>query len=670
MMRYILTICFLSILLSAGAQYNMPKSGEHYFYLDAQCQACKVNQTTGVQDLYVISDNFYSGRLDDQLIEVYVNAFKAKLYREYDNPAPLIKNVVLRKLDSESGILDSREHFFQKYKDKNYGTDILTFEPPTPIIENRIEDYLKLVEAFGFSGSVLVAEKGNIIHENAYGWALPEYQVKNNPAVVFNIGSVAKSFTAHAILYLIQEGKLSLSTSLAEIFDEVPADKSAVTVRQLLMHTSGYKRNVLSLDEEVNSFDLAREKILRQDLTFRPGEKYNYSNAGYQLLGLIVEAISGKPVDVFLKEQLFEPNGIEGIGFFHDLPGDAVPADAMNEWSSTGFQAFAERNYANLASTGIAAGTRGIYEWFTYLQSDRDVYRIMSAPTEDNLGLGFFHSNDHSRLFSTGDHGDYHALLSYDKESERLIIILSNVSLYNFGVHRNILAKEIDGILDGNAKSYFKTLPAKKIKPIEGSYKNDEFDLSITAINHQPKLILANQNTINYFHKPDSAQLASISMKRSVLQEVADFIREEKFDQLQNWMGAFYAKVIKEDYEYYVEEYGKLKDISIVGTVPLPWNSPNYQSLMIMTYGDKKIDFRIVWDNDNIYETLTETEHPEGMVLFLATDQDGHWVTYDFIKNIRNQLSFEYDKNKITDLLLPSDQWNGEAGTPHQLKRQ
>lgn len=127
---------------------------------------------------------------------------------------------------------------------------------------------------------------------------------------VFEIGSVSKQFAAASILLLAQDGKLSVDDSIGRFFTNLPAAWSGITVRHLLTHTSGLK-NYDGLD----GFELRQHltqaqfivRLAKEPLKFAPGEKWSYCNSGYNLLGYIVENVSGKNYWDFLRERIFAP---------------------------------------------------------------------------------------------------------------------------------------------------------------------------------------------------------------------------------------------------------------------------------------------------------------------------------------------------------------------------
>lgn len=166
--------------------------------------------------------------------------------------------------------------------------------------------------------SVLVAKDGRILFQRAYGLADVGNRVPVAPDTKFRIGSITKQFTAAAILRLYDEGKLSLHDPLEKFVPGFPR-ASEVTIHHLLTHTSG----IHSYTSKPDFITHATVGIRPEDLVnaikedpydFNPGERWEYNNSGYFLLGVIVEKVAQKSYGEFLREAFFEPLGMSDTG--------------------------------------------------------------------------------------------------------------------------------------------------------------------------------------------------------------------------------------------------------------------------------------------------------------------------------------------------------------------
>jgi CubicO group peptidase (beta-lactamase class C family) len=160
--------------------------------------------------------------------------------------------------------------------------------------------------------AVIVVRDGRVIFRKGYGLANVELGVPIEPDMVFRLGSITKQFTAVAILMLAEQGKLSLDDDLTKFLPDYPTKGQRITIEHLLTHTSGIK-NYTSLPEWLAIWrkDLTVKEIVDlfkdQPMDFAPGERWNYSNSGYILLGAIIEKVSGQTYQEFIEKNIFTP---------------------------------------------------------------------------------------------------------------------------------------------------------------------------------------------------------------------------------------------------------------------------------------------------------------------------------------------------------------------------
>lgn len=156
--------------------------------------------------------------------------------------------------------------------------------------------------------SIAVIKDGKPVIVKGYGFANLEHQVPVKPETIFQSGSVGKQFTAAAVMLLVEDGRIALDAKIDAYLGNVPDSWSGITVRHLLSHTSG-------LTDYPQSFDFRRDytedellKIAGQiPLAFAPGERWEYSNLGYMVLGVIIGKVTGKFYGEFLRERIFVP---------------------------------------------------------------------------------------------------------------------------------------------------------------------------------------------------------------------------------------------------------------------------------------------------------------------------------------------------------------------------
>ncbi len=238
---------------------------------------------------------------------------------------------------------------------------------------DRVASYLDTISQEGFSGSVLVAYKGELLSEG-YGESDRSKQVDNTVETVYDIGSITKQFTGAAILKLEMMEMLTLDKTLGDYFKEAPEDKKDITVHQLLTHSSGLIDWIGDDYDPISEADFVR-LVLGSDLLHEPGSKHHYSNLGYSLLSLIIEKVSGQSYEQFLSEKLFQPAGMKHTGY--SIPNWQGPTIAVGYRGESGMGKPNEQNwdggepYLHLKGNGgILSTVTDMYKWHQALLGD------------------------------------------------------------------------------------------------------------------------------------------------------------------------------------------------------------------------------------------------------------------------------------------------------------
>jgi len=215
-------------------------------------------------------------------------------------------------------------------RDKKPADDSLQYYPPTPkkLSKEDFRDYYRQLSAFfdtsllnkGFNGGILIAKEGEVLYEKYYGLTDLRKNDSLGPTTPLHIASTSKTFTATAILRMVQDNKLSLSDSLEKFFPGFPYH--GVTVKMLLTHRSGIPNYLYFMsnnkwgigpDKKWNRQYASNQDVLQMiydkkpDPTGRPGGRFSYCNTNYLLLALIIEKISGTSFPVYMRTQFFDP---------------------------------------------------------------------------------------------------------------------------------------------------------------------------------------------------------------------------------------------------------------------------------------------------------------------------------------------------------------------------
>ena len=178
----------------------------------------------------------------------------------------------------------------------------------------RSDSVMRAAEARGFSGVVRLEKGGAVILEKGYGLANRAQNVPFTPATVVQIGSNTKDFTAVAILQLKEKGLLDLGDPIGKYFQSAPEEKRGITITQLLDHEAGFPMG-LGQDFETVGRQQLIDAAMKFKLLFNPGARRSYSNTGYALLAVIIEQVSGKSYDEYVRDNILIPLGLKDTGF-------------------------------------------------------------------------------------------------------------------------------------------------------------------------------------------------------------------------------------------------------------------------------------------------------------------------------------------------------------------
>jgi CubicO group peptidase (beta-lactamase class C family) len=300
--------------------------------------------------------------------------------------------------------------------------------------------------------SLAVVRKGTVVKAAGYGVADLESGVPVRPQTIFEAGSITKQFTASAIMMLVEDGKVSLDDGIARYFPEAPQQWKAITVRQLLTHTSGipdywgdteqnyYARGIIDFHREYTDDELARA-YFAQPLEFRPGEKWSYCSAGYNLLGILIRRVTGKSYADFLRERVFASldMGATRVFSWADIvPNRARGYDLVDgAWKNVG--SWMSRSVMAGADGGLLTNVLDLAKWDAALYSDRILKRStleamwtplgLSTGSASAGGIGWFMANAHGHrvAYHTGGGYGFYADISRYLDDQLTIIVMTNV---------------------------------------------------------------------------------------------------------------------------------------------------------------------------------------------------------------------------------------------------
>lgn len=181
---------------------------------------------------------------------------------------------------------------------------------------------------------------------------------------MFNIASITKSVTAIGVLKLAQEGKLNLSDKIDKFFTGIPQDKKDITVSQLLTHTTGLQQNYVCMG--VTSRDTAVMKLLNDTLAFIPGTDFTYSNENYEMLAAILEIVTGKTYEEYIRNDILVPSGMNDSYFWNEVSAKSDKVAAVTDLALS-----EKRDWDFLGSGGIFSNTNDLYKLYLAVKNNK-----------------------------------------------------------------------------------------------------------------------------------------------------------------------------------------------------------------------------------------------------------------------------------------------------------
>lgn len=533
---------------------------------------------------------------------------------------------------------------------------------PTKIAKN-LKGYLEKANAYGFSGQVLIAEKDKILLNQAYGFADREKRIPNSLNTVFNIASLTKQFTATAILRLEADGKLKTSDVIGKYLDNVPADKATITIHQLLTHTAGLSRGQDG-KKNSNNRDEVVAKILQALLVAKNGEKFIYSNSGYQLLAAIIEKASGKTFPQYLTENLFKPAGLSNSGFYQDEKWSKFSvAQTYNEWSK--LPTFTEWNKVwNYGPGGVISTTSDLFEWFTALSKNKilpketkeKLFRQYTSSFDENTfyGYGWYlekQTNGKTLIFHGGDNQGYHSEFRWYLEDNRIIIILTNYEMLEpdgVAINKRVIANNLHRILaDEEYKQPPSTikLSAKDLKKYEGEYQFSNGEkLKIWSNGVYLNIGAEGQAVINaiagYEGETAKKYAEANDLTKFILENIAKGDQEIIKTRVQKAEYDFYIPFLIEQYTEFKKNLGELKEIKIQGTTSFPWDADFYRTNAILHFEKGSMDLFLGYGNGKLNDVTTETGRPFPLIMPFVPNSKTEFSTFEFLRSKLTQISF------------------------------
>jgi CubicO group peptidase (beta-lactamase class C family) len=340
--------------------------------------------------------------------------------------------------------------------------------------------------------AVGVSVGGRTVVSKAYGMADLEHDVRNTPETIFEAGSVSKQFTAAAVLLLARDGKLLLDDPVRKYIPELPDYGQPLTIRHMLTHTSGLRDwgSVAGIGgwprtSRVYTHAHVLEIVSRQRaLNFTPGERYSYSNTGYNLAAILVSRVSGMSFAEFTRQRIFEPSGMTKTSWRDDY-GRIVKGRALS-YVPDGSSFRTVMPFENVHGNGGLLTTVGdLLKWNEHLSNPSAADATMVAEQERPgrfndgrahgyaLGLAVGDYKGVREIAHSGSTAGYQANLARYPDAKLSVAVLCNAANAGAGGSSEAVADLYLGSrLKPTAAKATYTLTAADLDGVVGAYRD------------------------------------------------------------------------------------------------------------------------------------------------------------------------------------------------------
>ena len=506
----------------------------------------------------------------------------------------------------------------------------------TADLSGSLDAFFQKAARNGYSGSVLVAHKGKVLLEKGYGMQDPETGKAQSAETVFSIGSITKQFTAAAVLKLEDQGKLSVQDPLSKYFPDAPAARKNITLHQLLTHSAGFPGAIGDDYELLSIADFVREAFA-SEAVFPPGTGYEYSNVGYSLLGIIVEKVSGKTYEHYLRDNLWLPAGMAKPGYA--LPGHKPAALAVgyrdgqrwgtaldHPWGADG------PGWHLKANGGVLSTVGDMYRWYEALQTDKVLSaaarakyftkHVLENNGQTHYGYGWVVADDPNfgrQIWHNGGNGVYNAFMGFSPDTKTCIIVSSNT---NQKISDDY-ALVVSNLLVGKHAA----LPGATLERWSGRYQlpdGTDFTLRFNELDHA--LIEVNTPALfalligNGDEKPSEMAALTARVKNAVEQLAAG--QYAPFAELRQAPEAMVRRNQSAAWADFRRDWGAFKGVEALGSANRP--RMNAQLTMLrLNFERHSLVFTYIWRDGMIDDfrsepALLKAFEPDGEGRFFA----------------------------------------------------
>jgi len=502
--------------------------------------------------------------------------------------------------------------------------------------------------AFGFTGQMVVAEGDSLLLSRSAGAA----DAKGRPvgyATGFAAGSITKSVTAALVVMLAELGALSLDDPLERHVPGVPADKRAITLRRLLSHTSGLPMDAGGVAEAD-----PRERVLRatlaEPLVAAPGERFVYSNAGFQLLAAVCENATGVPLPRLADSLLFRPLGMRdtGLGAAH-ARSVRDWAGGRNEWRwLPGYREWRQA-WAGSGAGDLVTTARDLWRWARALQGDGPIPRaaldtLLAARVGTggwfDYGFGAWRAPVRQGDFVQlgGDVPGYHALVWFEPgRGGRIVAVTCAGESWGRGLPTVRALRALWAIAAGRPAALppeTARWPAPRLHALAGAWlAGSDGRIGLVADGAGLRAEIAGESVLSLLLGSDSTGARALAegragdiLRAAVAGDDAALDAALLEPERAAWQAALRSQVAQA-----AKAVGGVRSIAIDGTVPLPWLDGGQRTYVRLAGPRGMRDASLAWMKGGLIDVAFGEGRPAPAIVPVAPAAEGGLVAWDLL---------------------------------------
>ena len=496
--------------------------------------------------------------------------------------------------------------------------------------------YMDRMERAGFSGVVLVARGDRVLLAEGYGLADRKARIPAGPETVFSMGSITKLFTATGILRLAHQGRLSLEDSLAVFYPEAPSPHRAITIEELLTHSSGLG-DLPARDVDAVERDELEARAFASELLFPPGRRYRYSNLGYSLLGAILERVSGREYEAFLRSELLIPAGIRETGYVLPDWGDGREAVGYVQGRPRGRFRDAWTGprgpyWILRANGGLLTTVSDLHRWVQATLREEGILDPEEVealtrprlPITDRVHQALGWLVDTSRegdtiLRHSGSNGIFSANVRHSTESSLTVVTFTNVAEFS--------ATDLGVALERIARGEEVALPPRldpatevteeDLRALAGHWRVGELGkLTLRPMGDHLEMEVEGQALLDSLLSEEIREPAFFDRMNRQTRELWEGVAAGNFGPARSILGN--PDGPERPFESFLqgltESFGPLEGVEVLGTAPAWYASP-YATWVRFRFRDRDLVRRVHWNRDGGYAALGGAVYPTPLVL-------------------------------------------------------